>query len=203
MAWVILTLVVVALLVVAAVVIEQQRSAALKRRFGPEYERVVDEHGDRKGAEAALRERLKRRKAIDLRDLPAADVERYRAQWHTVQSGFVDDPGGSVAAGRDLVERVMADRGYHDAAADADGDGDEAPGPVELAAIDHPELVANYRTARTGGAAASLDDLRATFVHYRELFEAMLVDGTPADPDVDGDGDGDGERDETRFGVTR
>lgn len=197
MAWVILTLVIVALLVVAAVVIEQQRSAALRRRFGPEYERVVDEHGDRKGAEAALRERLKRRKAIDLRDLPAADVERYRAQWHTVQSGFVDDPGGSVAAARNLVEQVMADRGYHDAAADSGGD--EAPGPVELAAIDHPQLVANYRTARTGGAAASLDDLRATFVHYRELFEAMLVDGTPSDPDVDGDG----EQDETRFGVTR
>jgi hypothetical protein len=94
----------------------------------------------------------------------------------------------------------MADRGYHDAAADADGDDDDsAPGPVELAAIDHPQLVANYRTARTGGEAASLDDLRATFVHYRELFEAMLADGTPSDPDVDGDGD----RDDVRFGVTR
>ena len=195
MAWVILTLVIVALLVVAAVVIEKQRSAALKRRFGPEYERVVDEHGDRKEAEATLRERLKRRKAVELRDLPAADVERYRAQWHAVQSGFVDDPGGSVAAARNLVEQVMADRGYHDATADTDDD--EAPGPVELVAVDHPQLVANYRTARTGGAAASLDDLRATFVHYRELFEAMLVDGTPADPD------GDGDRDDVRFGVSQ
>ena len=55
------------------------------------------------------------------------------------------------------------------------------PNRVELVAIDHPQLVANYRMARTGGAAASLDDLRATFVHYRELFEALLADGTTGD----------------------
>jgi hypothetical protein len=198
MTWVILTLVVVALLVVAAVVIEQQRSASLRRRFGPEYDRVVEEHGDRKGAESALRERLKRRKSIELHDLPAADAERYRAQFHTVQTAFVDDPGGSVAAARNMVDQVIADRGYNEAMADADGDGDDVPEPVELVAIDHPHLVANYRTARTGGAAASLDDLRATFIHYRELFEAILTDGTARDVDADG------ERDEAvRFGVTR
>jgi len=200
MTWVILTLVIVALLVVAAVVIEQQRSASLKRRFGPEYDRVIEQHGDRKGAEAALRERLKRRKSLQLHDVPVAAAERYRAQFHTVQTAFVDDPGGSVAAARNLVDQLIADRGYNDATADADGDGegDGAPEPVELVAIDHPHLVANYRTARTGGAAASLDDLRATFIHHRELFEAILADGTASDVD------GDGERDEAvRFGVTR
>jgi hypothetical protein len=202
MTWVILTLVVVALLVVAAVVIEQQRSASLKRRFGPEYDRVVEELGDRKGAEAALRERIKRRKSIQLHDLPAAAVERYRAQFHKVQTAFVDDPGGSVAGARNLVDEVIADRGYHEAVA-ADGDGSGGvPEPVELVAIDHPHLVANYRTARTGGAAASLDDLRATFIHYRELFEAILADGTAREVDLTVDGDG--QRDEAvRSGVTR
>ena len=178
MAWVILTLAIVALLVLTAVVVEQQRSAALKRRFGPEYDRVVEEHGDRKGAESALRERVKQRKAVELRDVPAASADRYRAQWHAVQSGFVDDPGGSVAAARNLVDQVVADRGYADG---VDEDGDGVADRVELVAIDHPQLVANYRTARTGGAAASLDDLRATFVHYRELFEALLADGTTGD----------------------
>ena len=203
MTWVILALVVVAVLVVAAVVIEQQRSASLKRRFGPEYDRVIEEHGDRKGAEAALRERLKRRKSMQLHDLPVAAVERYRAQFHTVQTAFVDDPGGSVAAARNLVDQVIADRGYHEAvAADGDGNGDAVAEPVELVAIDHPHLVANYRTARTGGAAASLDDLRATFIHHRELFEAILADGTAREVDLTGDGDS--QRDETvRFGVTR
>jgi len=198
MTWIILALVVVALLVVAAVVIEQQRSASLKRRFGPEYDRVREQHGDRKGAEAALRGRLKRRKSLELHDVPAAAAERYRAQFHTVQTAFVDDPGGSVAAARNLVDQLIADRGYNEATADADADGDGVPEPVELVAIDHPHLVANYRTARTGGAAASLDDLRATFIHYRELFEAILADG------VDRDVDRDGEQDEAvRFGVTR
>jgi hypothetical protein len=201
MTWVILALVVVALLVVAAVVIEQQRSASLKRRFGPEYDRVVEEHGDRKGAEAALRERIKRRKSIQLHDLPVAAVERYRAQFHTVQTAFVDDPGGSVAAARNLVDQVIADRGYHEAV-EGDGDGDGVAEPVELVAIDHPHLVANYRTAQTGGAAASLDDLRATFIHYRELFEAVLAEGTAREVDLTGDGDGERE-DNVRFGVTR
>jgi hypothetical protein len=202
MTWVILALVVVALLVVAAVVIEQQRSASLKRRFGPEYDRVVEEHGDRKGAEAALRERIKRRRSIELHDLPVAAVERYRAQFHTVQTAFVDDPGGSVAAARNLVDQVIADRGYHDAV-EGDGDGDGTAEPVELVAIDHPHLVANYRTAQTGGAAASLDDLRATFIHHRELFEAILAEGTSREVDLTGD-HGDGESDENvRFGVTR
>ena len=202
MTWVILALVVVALLVVAAVVIEQQRSASLKRRFGPEYDRVVEEHGDRKGAEAALRERIKRRKSIELHDLPVTAVERYRAQFHTVQTAFVDDPGGSVAAARNLVDQVIADRGYHDAV-EGDGDGDGTAEPVELVAIDHPHLVANYRTAQTGGAAASLDDLRATFIHHRELFEAILAEGTSREVDFTGD-HGDGESDENvRFGVTR
>jgi hypothetical protein len=200
MTWVILTLVIVALLVVAAVVIEQQRSASLKRRFGPEYDRVIEQHGDRKGAEAALRERLKRRKSLELHDVPVAAAERYRAQFHTVQTAFVDDPGGSVAAARNLVDQIIADRGYNEATADGEGEGDGVPEPVELVAIDHPHLVANYRTARTGGAAASLDDLRATFIHHRELFEAILADGTARDVDVDDDD----ERDEAvRFGVTR
>ena len=193
MAWVILTLVIVALLVVAAVVIEKQRSAALKRRFGPEYERVVDEHGDRARRRPRCGSGSSAARPWSC-DLPAADVERYRA--HGTRSSRASwTTRGQRGRGRNLVDQVMADRGYHDATADTDDD--EAPGPVELVAVDHPELVANYRTARTGGAAASLDDLRATFVHYRELFEAMLVDGTPADPD------GDGDRDDVRFGVTQ
>ena len=106
MTWVILTLVVVALLGIAAVVIEKQRSAMLRRRFGPEYQRALDEHGDRRSAEAALRERIKRRRSVELIDLTPASAERYKAQWRAVQAGFVDDPKGSVASARTLVEQL-------------------------------------------------------------------------------------------------
>jgi len=197
MTWVILTLVVVALLGVAAVVIEKQRSAMLRRRFGPEYQRAMDEHGDRRAAEAALRERIKRRRSVELIDLTPASAERYKAQWRAVQAGFVDDPKGSVASARTLVEQLIVERGYRDGEAAEVGADDR----MELVAIDHPHLVAEYREAGRVSPEASLDDLRATFIHYRDLFEAVLADGT--DPS-DADGDGDGvRRPRIRFGASR
>jgi len=199
MTWVILTLVVVAVLVVAAVVIEQQRSAMLKRRFGPEYERAIDEHGDRRAAEGALRQRLKRRRSVELLDLTPATAERYSAQWRAVQAGFVDDPQGSVTSARTLVDQLIVERGYRDGEGADVGAGDR----MELVAIDHPEQVGHYRDAERLGRDASLDDVRATFIHYRDLFEALLADGT-ARTDDDGDGDGHSERrPRIRFGASR
>ena len=195
MTWVILTLVIVAVLAVAAVAIELQRSAMLKRRFGPEYERAVDEHGDRRAAEAALRERLKRRKSVELIDLTPGAAERYSAQWRAVQAGFVDDPRGSVASARTLVEQLIVERGYRDGEGADVGAGDR----MELVAIDHPHLVSDYREAGRIGPDASLDDLRATFIHYRDLFEALLADGTAQSGD-DGDTD---RRPRIRFGASR
>jgi hypothetical protein len=197
MTWVILTLVVVAVLVLATVVIEQQRSAMLKRRFGPEYERAMDEHGDRRAAEGALRERIKRRKSVELLDLTPASAERFQAQWRAVQAGFVDDPQGSVASARTLVEQLIVERGYRDREGAEVGAGSR----MELVAIDHPQLVAQYRDAGRVGPDASLDDLRATFVHYRDLFDALLADGTDRSGD-NGDGDG-GRRPRIRFGASR
>src|SRR5262245_24535359 len=199
MTWVIRTLVIVAALVLGAVVIEQQRSAMLRRRFGPEYQRALDEHGDRRGAEAVLRERIKRRKSVELLDLTPASAERYLAKWRAVQAGFVDDPKGSVTSARTLVEQLIVERGYRD------GDGAEVgdANRMELVAIDHPHLVAEYRKAGRVSPDASLDDLRATFVHYRDLFEALLADGTNRTAD-NGEDDGDrARRPGIRFGASR
>jgi len=195
MTWVILVLVVVAVLGIAAVVIEQQRSAMLRRRFGPEYERAVEEHGDRRAAEGALRERLKRRKSVELLDLTPSSAERYKAQWRAVQAGFIDDPRGSVASGRTLVDQLIVERGYRDGEGSDVGEGDR----MDLVAIDYPHLVAHYRAAGRLGPDASLDDLRTTFVQYRDLFEALLADGsTERDDEENGD-----RRPRMRFGVSR
>jgi hypothetical protein len=195
-------LVVVAVLGVAAVVIEQQRSAMLRRRFGPEYQRALDVHGDRRAAEAALREQIKRRKSVELLDLTPASAERYKGQWRAVQAGFVDDPKGSVASARTLVEQLIVERGYRDAEAAEVGAGDR----MELVAIDHPQLVAEYREAGRVSPDASLDELRATFIHYRDLFEAVLADGTDSTDGsgANGNGNGDGvRRPRIRFGASR
>ena len=73
MTWLVVALVAVALIAIGAYVMERQRSAALRRRFGPEYERALGEaDGNRRAAETQLRERLRRRAAVDVRDLEPA-----------------------------------------------------------------------------------------------------------------------------------
>jgi hypothetical protein len=170
MTWVIVVLVVVALIAAGAVLIEQRRSGALRARFGPEYDRVVDARGDRREAEADLRGRIKRRKAIEIRDLSPAARERYVGQWRAVQAGFVDEPRGAVVAAGELVDQVMAERGYEPVADDG-------------VAVDHPHLAADYRVAgRTleSGDGAPIDDLRDAFIRLRGLFDALVINGSEA-----------------------
>lgn len=191
MTWLIILLAVVAVVAVGMVVVERRRSAALRERFGPEYERVLDHHGDRRAAESDLRARLKRRRSVDVRELPAESRDRYTARWRVVQAAFVDDPPGSVREAAALVEQVMDERGYlaHEAdASPADHDGDGAVDRYELVAIDHPALVERIRAAQSvdGGhdprATASIDDRREAFLGHRELFDALVHADADAEP---------------------
>jgi hypothetical protein len=183
MEWLILVLAVVVIAAVAAYVILRQRSVALSRRFGPEYDRAVDEHGSRKAAEAELRSLEERRDSLDLREFDPVDRKHYVEQWSAVQLRFVDEPEATLAEADDLVVQVMAARGY------PVDDPDERTGMV---VADHPELAGDYRTAhairrRSDGDGASLDELREGFQHYRALFSRLLDDAA-------GDGDDDGRR---------
>ena len=188
MTWLIIVAIVV-VLVVGAVAYLQKRSTALKDRFGPEYERVVEERGDRRAAEAELRDRAKRHDALELHDLTPEARDRYAEQWQAVQAGFVDDPGRTVAEADALVAQLMRDRGYPV---------DEWEERYEMVSVDHPELAENYRVAHAvhtgstgdgdGGDAVdvALDDQREAFQRYRSLFDELLAEST-ATPD-DGDG---------------
>lgn len=203
MTWLMLVILVAAVVAIGIVMIDRRRSADLRQQFGPEYERAVEQHGDRRAAESALRERLDRRRSSDVHDLPPEDRERLAARWRVVQTGFVDDPQGSVAEAARLVEEAMAARGYLiDARADASdgaihGDGavdaeavdagavDGRGDRYDLVAVDHPMLVERFRTAPRVGAgtdgvdaapALSADDLRTLFLQHHELFEALLGD---------------------------
>lgn len=187
MTWLIIVAIVV-VLVVGAVAVLQKRSAAVRDRFGPEYERLVEERGDRRAVESELRERAKRHDALELHDLPEETREAYAIEWTTVQAGFVDDPGGTVARADALVARAMRDRGYPV---------DEWEERHEMVSVDHPELAENYRVAhaiheRAGTEEVDIDDLREAFQRYRSLFTELLEDGTP-DPDYDAGDRDDGE----------
>ncbi len=168
---VIVVLAVIVLAVVGALVLVMNRRrqrAGLQERFGPEYDRAVDDHDDRREAEKELADAADRRDALEIRDLSTAERDKYAQQWMEVQAAFVDDPGAATRDADRLIGAAMRDRGY----------------PVEdfesrasMVAADNPELVEHYRSAHEIGIRtdeASTEELRRAFVHYRALFEHML-----------------------------
>lgn len=173
MTWLLVVLAIVVVLVIGVVAISQLRSRSLKERFGPEYDRLVDEEGDRRSAEAELRGRVKRRGALQISELEPAAREAYAAQWLNTQQRFIDEPEQTVAEADGLVQTVMRERGYPV---------DEFDERIEMMSVDHPQLVDNYRTAhaiqlRSEQQEASTDDLREAFQRYRALFSELLADG--------------------------
>jgi hypothetical protein len=77
MLYLILFAVLVLFAIAALVIIRKRKSDHLKQRFGPEYDRVVQQHGGTRHAEAVLAEREKRVERFSIHALPAGDRERY------------------------------------------------------------------------------------------------------------------------------
>ena len=69
-----------------------QRTKRLKDRFGPEYERAINEMGDKRQAENELDARLAHVNTLKIRPLTAEEVNRYALEWQTTQTEFVDEP---------------------------------------------------------------------------------------------------------------
>ncbi|WP_338743057.1 hypothetical protein [Actinomadura luteofluorescens] len=170
--WVVVALVVVAVLAAAGyLAMTRSRTARLRRRFGPEYDRVLERQGGRAAAERELRSREQRHEELELRELDPRRREEYREQWVRVQERFVDAPEAAVEQADQLVTVVMGERGY------------PARGFEEKVAhlsVEHGRTMDHYRRAHTisGKAAtqeASTEDLRQAMVHYRALFEELLA----------------------------
>jgi hypothetical protein len=169
MMWLMLVVLAALAIALGLFLLVKRRSAQLQERFGPEYERAVDRHGDRRAAESELRGRLARRRDTDVRELSPDDRGRYAERWQRVQAAFVDDPRRAVSEAAVLVEQAMAERGYLAGGTDDDDDG--GSDRYQLVAVDHPELVERFRAADASG---SVDDLREQFLHHRELFGALV-----------------------------
>ena len=151
-------------------------TAGLRLRFGPEYERAVQQHGSERKAESKLTDREKRVEKLNIHDLDPTERERFSGEWNGVQSRFVDYPKGAVTEADELVSCLMKARGYPVA------DFDQRAADIS---VDHPRVVENYRSAhaialRLGRGEASTEDLRTAMIHYRSLFEE-LVQGTGAE----------------------
>jgi hypothetical protein len=173
-AWV-WVIVAVAVLVLAAAIawrlVSRRRTGKLKESFGPEYERSKAEAGSRRKGEAELTARETRRQGLDIRPLAPQARDRYAASWLQVQGRFVDEPGLAVTEADRLVSAVMRDRGYP-----MDDFGQRS---ADIS-VDLPHVVDDYRAAHAISMAndhgkASTEDLRQAFVHYRSLFDELLV----------------------------
>ncbi|HEY1367236.1 MAG TPA: hypothetical protein VGF23_08990 [Gaiellaceae bacterium] len=171
--WIWVIIAIAAVLVVAAVLWQafaRRRTAQLRGRFGPEYDRTVDERDGRRAAEADLRSRVERRQELDIQPLAPATRERYARSWDIVQTEFVDDPSGAIAGADRLVSSVMSDRGY------PMDDFDQRAADVS---VDHPHVVEHYHAAHeialaSHGGNATTEQLRRGMQHYRALFEELL-----------------------------
>ncbi|WP_261575715.1 hypothetical protein [Frankia gtarii] len=171
-------LVICAVAVLGSVMLLGQRDsrrARLQQRFGPEYDRVLAEHADRRSAERQLRQIAERRDALTINPLTQADRATYTVRWETLQTRFVDDPAEATSLADALVGEVMRARGYP-----AGSFAERA----ELLSADHPRVVAGYReahqrtTAKPDGKSApgrrDTESLRSAFVRYREVFNQLV-----------------------------
>jgi hypothetical protein len=180
-AGIITVIIVIAAIVVVAVVagvVYDSRRRRLRQRFGPEYDRLVEERESRRKAEAELAGREKRVRDLDIRPLDPAARSRYADQWASIQERFVDEPQQAVADAQRLVMAVMSERGY------------PTEGTEQVLAdlsVEHARTIDHYRAAydisqRAADDLASTEDLRQAMIHYRALFQDLL--GQPGGPEV-------------------
>src|ERR1700756_4351303 len=108
----IIIIVAVAVVAIAFFTSRKRRSMKLRERFGPEYDRVLQQEGDPRKAEGVLEFREKRREKFTIRPLSAADKSSFTTRWNEVQARFVDDPTGAATVADSLVTEVMQARGY-------------------------------------------------------------------------------------------
>ena len=165
--WIVLAVIVLAALVLVAVAtMRKRRSEQLREGFGPEYDHVVEETGDRRAAERELSERRKRHEELDIVSLSDGVRARYAEEWKQVQARFVDEPEAAVRDADQLVQRVMSDRGYPVA--------DDFERRAADISVDYPDVVENFRDGHRLAGESDTESLRQAMVHFRSLFAELL-----------------------------
>ncbi|MFG1642990.1 hypothetical protein ACGFMK_22085 [Amycolatopsis sp. NPDC049252] len=173
--WLIVVIVVVAVAVLGAViwlVTQEMQRKRLQQRFGPEYDRTVEEKDSPRAAQRELAERERRHKELDIRPLSASARERYTREWAQVQEKFVDHPSSAVTEADQLLVALMSERGYPT-------EGYEQQ--LSDLSVRHAKTLEHYRAAHATQherSGASTEELRDAMVHYRTVFEDLLTDGS-------------------------
>jgi hypothetical protein len=146
------------------------RRWSLHKRFGPEYDRLIEEKGTRADAERELRAREHRHNELELRPLTEEAHRTYSLRWEEIQAQFLDEPGPAVDKAAALVTELVAERGY------PAGDYDEQ---LSQLSVEHAKSLEHYRAAHDIATAsargeAPTEQLRQAMVHYRALLADLL-----------------------------
>jgi hypothetical protein len=173
---------IIAILAIAAAIwmfFEKRRTQRLRAKFGPEYDRMMQQT-DRRHAESTLESRTKRVAKFHIRRLTAEERPQFADAWKREQARFVDEPRLAVGNADKLVGEVMRARGYPLA---------EFEQRAADISVDHPHVVENYRAAheialRDSSGNATTEDLRQAMVYYRALFMELLEEPVLATQEV-------------------
>jgi hypothetical protein len=178
MLWIVVVLSAVAIVFVVAIASRQRaraRTVQLRHRFGPEYDRAVDEFGSLGRAERELAKRARHVAHLQFRELSDAERASFASSWNRIQGQFVDDPAAAVVRANELIKEVMRAQGYPV---------DDFEQRVVDLSVDHASVVQHYRAARalaesTRDGRLNTEDLRQAVVHFRALFADLLQNATP------------------------
>lgn len=163
---------------IGALASRHQRTKRLQEKFGPEYERTVNELGDRRQAEHELETRLDHVKNLAIRTLTAEEIDRFTSEWQTTQTEFVDEPLEAIRKADQLLSNVMKTKGYPVQ--------DFEQGVADIS-VDFPELVVDYRglhliATRGSMEKVSTEEMRKAMLHARALFELLVKDERSEEP---------------------
>jgi hypothetical protein len=148
----------------------QQRTKRLREKFGPEYERTLNELGDKRQAEHELEARLDHVKTLDIRPLSAEEVNRYTNEWRATQAEFVDEPLVALQKADRIIREVMKAKGYPV---------EDFEQRVADISVDYPDLVVDYRglhliAVKEDDEEVGTEEMRQAMVHGRALFENLV-----------------------------
>lgn len=163
----IIGIIIAVIVVVAAIVVAsaELRRARMRRQFGPEYDRLAQELGSKKKADAELTARQRRVEALHIHELSPDQQASYSGDWTAVQERFVDAPAEAVSAAGTLIWNVMRDRGYP---------ADDRNASMEALTVYHARSIDGYRqTADLRTETATTEELREAMIRYRALFEDL------------------------------
>jgi hypothetical protein len=152
----------------------RQRTKKLQEKFGPEYERTINELGDQRQAEHELETRLQHVKELEIRPLSAEEIDRYTSEWQATQAAFVDDPPAAIQKADRIIGKVMKAKGYPVE--------DFEQGAADIS-VSYPDLVMDYRglhiiAVNGRDQQVGTEEMRQAMVHGRVLFENLVKDDT-------------------------